>query len=71
MRLFLYGTLLDADTLTARGGDAGLPALLAPATLHGWRCAAGATDLGARTRRRRAWRTARRSGALAGAPCRL
>ena len=37
MRLFLYGTLLDAETLAAHGGDAGLPSRLAPATLHGWR----------------------------------
>jgi gamma-glutamylcyclotransferase (GGCT)/AIG2-like uncharacterized protein YtfP len=36
-RLFLYGTLLDADTLAVRGGDAGLPSRLAPATLQGWR----------------------------------
>ena len=37
MRLFLYGTLLDAGTLAARGGDARLPPRLVPATLHGWR----------------------------------
>jgi gamma-glutamylcyclotransferase (GGCT)/AIG2-like uncharacterized protein YtfP len=36
MRLFLYGTLLDAETLASRGGDAGLPSRLVPATLTGW-----------------------------------
>jgi gamma-glutamylcyclotransferase (GGCT)/AIG2-like uncharacterized protein YtfP len=37
MRLFLYGTLLDADTLASRGGHADLAAHLVPATLSGWR----------------------------------
>jgi gamma-glutamylcyclotransferase (GGCT)/AIG2-like uncharacterized protein YtfP len=37
VRLFLYGTLLDADVLAARGGEARLASRLAPATLHGWR----------------------------------
>jgi gamma-glutamylcyclotransferase (GGCT)/AIG2-like uncharacterized protein YtfP len=37
MRLFLYGTLLDADMLTSKGGSAGLAARLVPATLRGWR----------------------------------
>ena len=36
MRLFLYGTLLDADMLSSRGGHADLGAQLVPATLHGW-----------------------------------
>ena len=37
MRLFVYGTLLDPATLSLRGGHAGLPTRLMPATLHGWR----------------------------------
>jgi hypothetical protein len=37
MRLFLYGTLLDASALAQRSGDPALPARLKPATLHGWR----------------------------------
>jgi Gamma-glutamyl cyclotransferase, AIG2-like len=37
MRLFLYGTLLDATTLARRSGDPSLPARLTPATLRGWR----------------------------------
>jgi hypothetical protein len=37
MRLFLYGTLFDAETLATRGGHASLPARLVPATLYGWR----------------------------------
>jgi gamma-glutamylcyclotransferase (GGCT)/AIG2-like uncharacterized protein YtfP len=37
MRLFLYGTLLDADTLATRGGHACLPARLVPAALRGRR----------------------------------
>jgi hypothetical protein len=37
MRLFLYGTLLDAGTLAARGGQPDLPSRLVPATLSGWR----------------------------------
>lgn len=37
MRLFLYGTLLDADTLSQRSGDPNLPARCVPATLRGWR----------------------------------
>ena len=37
MRLFVYGTLLDAGTLVTRGGHAGLPARMVPATLPGWR----------------------------------
>ena len=36
MRLFLYGTLLDAETLAARGGHTGLAAHLVRATLRGW-----------------------------------
>ena len=35
MRLFLYGTLLDPDTLARRSGDAALPPV--PAVLTGWR----------------------------------
>jgi hypothetical protein len=30
MRLFLYGTLLDAETLASRGGDASLPSRSCP-----------------------------------------
>ena len=37
IRLFLYGTLLDAENLASRGGQAGLNLRLAPATLQGWR----------------------------------
>jgi hypothetical protein len=37
MRVFLYGTLLDATTLAQRSGDPNLPARCVPATLHGWR----------------------------------
>jgi len=37
MRLFLYGTLLDADTLAKRGGEANLPKRRTAATLDGWR----------------------------------
>jgi hypothetical protein len=37
MRLFLYGTLLDATELARRSGDPSLPARRTPATLHGWR----------------------------------
>lgn len=37
MRLFLYGTLLDAATLARHSGDPNLPARRVPATLHGWR----------------------------------
>jgi gamma-glutamylcyclotransferase (GGCT)/AIG2-like uncharacterized protein YtfP len=37
MRLFLYGTLLDAEMLARRSGDAGLPHRCTAATLHGWR----------------------------------
>src|SRR5579872_7290134 len=37
MRLFLYGTLLDVETLAARGGNVRLAAQLVPATLRGWR----------------------------------
>ena len=37
MRLFVYGTLLHADTLAMRGGDNLLPAQMVPATLPGWR----------------------------------
>jgi hypothetical protein len=36
MRMFLYGTLLDAGTLAARGGQPGLSLRLVPATLAGW-----------------------------------
>jgi gamma-glutamylcyclotransferase (GGCT)/AIG2-like uncharacterized protein YtfP len=36
MRLFLYGTLLDATTLARRSGDPSLPARRTPATLRGW-----------------------------------
>jgi gamma-glutamylcyclotransferase (GGCT)/AIG2-like uncharacterized protein YtfP len=42
MRLFLYGTLLDADRLARLGGDPGLPARLRPAALRGFRRVAGA-----------------------------
>jgi gamma-glutamylcyclotransferase (GGCT)/AIG2-like uncharacterized protein YtfP len=37
MHLFLYGTLLDLDTLAARSGDPSLPARMRPALLRGWR----------------------------------
>jgi gamma-glutamylcyclotransferase (GGCT)/AIG2-like uncharacterized protein YtfP len=37
MRLFLYGTLLDPDTLARCGGDAALPTRLRAAVLYGWR----------------------------------
>jgi gamma-glutamylcyclotransferase (GGCT)/AIG2-like uncharacterized protein YtfP len=37
MRLFLYGTLLDPETLARRSGDPALPAHCAAATLRGWR----------------------------------
>lgn len=37
MRLFLYGTLLDATTLARRSGDPTLPAHCVAATLRGWR----------------------------------
>ena len=37
MRIFLYGTLLDPDTLAARSGDPVLPARCRPAVLRGWR----------------------------------
>jgi hypothetical protein len=37
VRLFLYGTLLDAGTLAARGGRADLASRMAQATLVGWR----------------------------------
>jgi len=37
MRLFLYGTLVDPDTLAARSGDARLPERCRPAELPGWR----------------------------------
>src|SRR5439155_21245731 len=36
MRLFLYGTLLDANTLAAHGGNPNLPTRLVPAILPGW-----------------------------------
>ena len=36
-RLFLYGTLLDRGTLSARAGDPRLAARSTPATLTGWR----------------------------------
>jgi gamma-glutamylcyclotransferase (GGCT)/AIG2-like uncharacterized protein YtfP len=37
MRLFLYGTLLDPDTLASRGGVSGAPTRLVAATLRGWK----------------------------------
>jgi gamma-glutamylcyclotransferase (GGCT)/AIG2-like uncharacterized protein YtfP len=37
MRLFLYGTLLDAGTLAFRGGQPALASRSMPATLPGWR----------------------------------
>ena len=37
MRLFLYGTLLDPETLAARSGDPGLPQQCRDAALRGWR----------------------------------
>jgi gamma-glutamylcyclotransferase (GGCT)/AIG2-like uncharacterized protein YtfP len=37
MRLFLYGTLLSAQTLALRGGDPALPSRCIAATLRGWR----------------------------------
>jgi gamma-glutamylcyclotransferase (GGCT)/AIG2-like uncharacterized protein YtfP len=37
MRLFLYGTLLQSATLSARSGDPALPRRGAAACLHGWR----------------------------------
>jgi gamma-glutamylcyclotransferase (GGCT)/AIG2-like uncharacterized protein YtfP len=37
MRLFLYGTLLQAATLAARSGFPTLPRRCEPATLRGWR----------------------------------
>jgi Gamma-glutamyl cyclotransferase, AIG2-like len=37
MQPCLYGTLVDAGTLATCGGQAGLPARLVPAALHGWR----------------------------------
>lgn len=37
MRLFLYGTLLDAGTLAWRSGQPGPPLRSVQATLHGWR----------------------------------
>ncbi|MGE0226208.1 MAG: gamma-glutamylcyclotransferase family protein [Acetobacteraceae bacterium] len=44
MRLFLYGTLLDPETLARRGGDPSLSRRLRPASLPGWRrVALGAT----------------------------
>jgi gamma-glutamylcyclotransferase (GGCT)/AIG2-like uncharacterized protein YtfP len=36
MRLFLYGTLLDARTLASRGGQAGAASRFVPASLPGW-----------------------------------
>jgi gamma-glutamylcyclotransferase (GGCT)/AIG2-like uncharacterized protein YtfP len=36
MRLFLYGTLLDARTLALRGGHVGVATRLVPASLPGW-----------------------------------
>jgi hypothetical protein len=36
VRLFLYGTLLDARTLSMRGGQADLASRIAHATLRGW-----------------------------------
>jgi hypothetical protein len=36
MRLFLYGTLLDAGTLAFRGGQPALASRSMPATLPGW-----------------------------------
>jgi gamma-glutamylcyclotransferase (GGCT)/AIG2-like uncharacterized protein YtfP len=35
-RLFLYGTLLDGDTLARQGGEPALADELVPATLAGW-----------------------------------
>ena len=37
MRLFLYGTLLEAGTLASRAGQAGLASRMLQATLPGWR----------------------------------
>jgi hypothetical protein len=37
MRLFLYGTLLDAGTLASHSGQPGPPLRSVQATLHGWR----------------------------------
>lgn len=37
MRLFVYGTLLHAETLARRAGDSALSARLVPAALPGWR----------------------------------
>ena len=42
MRLFLYGTLLDAGRLARLAGDPRLPARLRPAALRGFRRVAGA-----------------------------
>jgi len=42
MRLFLYGTLLDAGRLARLAGDPRLPARLRPAVLRGFRRVAGA-----------------------------
>jgi gamma-glutamylcyclotransferase (GGCT)/AIG2-like uncharacterized protein YtfP len=36
MRLFLYGTLLDPETLAQRSGDPSIAMRLATATLRGW-----------------------------------
>jgi gamma-glutamylcyclotransferase (GGCT)/AIG2-like uncharacterized protein YtfP len=36
MRLFLYGTLLDAGMLSRRGGRAVAASRMIQATLHGW-----------------------------------
>jgi gamma-glutamylcyclotransferase (GGCT)/AIG2-like uncharacterized protein YtfP len=35
--LFLYGTLLDPDTLARRGGTSAVRTRLVAATLHGWK----------------------------------
>jgi gamma-glutamylcyclotransferase (GGCT)/AIG2-like uncharacterized protein YtfP len=37
VRVFVYGTLLDAATLARRSGDAALSRRCRPATLRGWR----------------------------------
>jgi hypothetical protein len=37
MRLFLYGTLPNPETLATRSGDPALPRRCRPAVLRGWR----------------------------------
>jgi gamma-glutamylcyclotransferase (GGCT)/AIG2-like uncharacterized protein YtfP len=67
MRLFLYGTLLNARTLASRGGQAGVAPRFVPASLAGWQRVALRNSRYPTLRRRRACIV---RGALVVAPAR-